>query len=694
MILIFCSFCSSTVLGIDLGHKYLKASLLSKDQPLHFAINSNAKRLTPNLFAFWNRTRSTNYTSLETWDKNSADEFEWAFGDSARDQCLRFPKLCLKGLPLNNKSYFTLRGYEIAAMSIQSFIQSISQAERINDSIEVAIAIPPSMSPREKSFLYAALSISNIHNLTALQFIDTTTAPAQVYALEKYKGEKDKIVAFVDVGGSGTRVSIFKFDNSTGTTNITQLAVQFDESMGGEILDHLLAEKMAKKYNVNMENLKTRVNFIDDISMVKEMLTVHPSVDLKFEDDDDIDEKLITVTRKDFESIGENMVKTIEILSHLALAQANLKTHEIHEIEMIGGCSHIPFVEEAIKKAFNTTKLNHKLNADSAIAIGAGYSAAKLSKEFIVRPTNSSFMLTLPVIVRSAHKVYKVYDQGDSEDSSPAIQTKVNPHQTFSIETGNSNTHMEPYMEFELKDLGKATDVEISFIHNYFLMPVPMSASSSNNNNYEFEFKDIGWEVPATDLAESRERINYLIHLQKLRREKEIAANNFEAELLKLENFVYDAQNVTQEEIEKIKKIVKEGMEWFENVTIHVETQEFLDRIQKVKEETSEIVERGTEFSRKPISVQKIKKTLGKAKKMLNDSISLGKVEPALQGDLLNEIKDVEKWINDSKDCKTFTSKEVDARRLELKKKMIPLKQKIAALTKKPKNVDSQYNEL
>ena len=685
MILVLCCLASSTIIGIDFGRTYFKASLLSKDKPLHFAINSNSKRLTPNYFAFWNRTKSTNYSSANNWSDDNANDFEFAYGERAHEQCLRFPKTCLKGLPLDNRTYFSMRGYEITALALQSYIKSITDAEKINDTLEAVVALPPGMDPHEKSFLYAALSISNI---TTLQFVDALTAPAQLYALEKYKGEPNKTVAFVDIGGSGTRVSIFVFDNSTGIVNITQVAAQFDEEMGGEVLDQLLAVNIAKKYKVNLENLKTKVNFVSDISIVKEMLTMHPAVDLKFEEDDDFEEeKLIKITRQDLADVGENMNKTIYNLVKQAMNQARLSNNNISSVELIGGCTHIPFIQEAIKNVFNISKLGHKLNADSAVAIGAGYLGAEQSQYFIVRPTTKSFMLTSSSILRTVSDlhpiIFKLYAQGDSEDGSKIVQARVDPKQEFIISTGNSKLD---YMKFSIKNLSKPIDAEISFIHNYFLMPVPINITSNEGQeSFDFELKNIGWEVSDNELIHSGEKVSRLLMLQQQRRSIEKLINDYETELIRLKKFIEGNSNsISDSERSIIEKAVNEGFEWFESQNTNLDIKEYQSKLDNLHLVAGDIVDKIIEENKKPIIKSKILKTVAKAKEILNFSLMVGKFDASLQDDLMSEIKSVEEWINElsQNNFENINSKEIEVRRTQLKKKVIKFKNELKKIQK------------
>lgn len=614
MFVFFASFAVSTAVGIDLGHENVRVSLISKEKPLHWAINSDGDKITPTYFALWNMTRSSNYNSTESWNNSTMDQFEWAFGERAKDQCQRFPKLCLNGYHFNNETHFNLRGYERTALSIIHLMNSIRQAENINDTIRAVVALPPGMKAREKSFLFAALSMSGI---ATSQFIESSAATAELFALEKSSSFKNssKIVAFADFGAVGSRISIFRFEMKNGEALMTQLASEFEESTGGNLIDRRLADLIAPMYNVSLDDPKTRVNFMDDIRQVKEALSVHRSVDLKWEADDDDEEKIITVTRDDLHSVASSMNITIKAMISIALARAHVD--HVDRVEIIGGCSRIPFIQELLKTGFNVSELGKSLNADSAVAFGAGYISAKNSPEFNVRNVTRSVFVTSPASVKTENQLYRIFNKGDLIDVSPVINCVVNPKQVFTLLTDDPG---KPFMAFTL-NITKPTQVEITFIHNYYLMPLPYEAVSTDGTVIDIEYETVGWELSQAELNASNDKVQTLVRLQKERRETEKMANQLEERLLLLHRLADTSEILTADERALLRQVAHENFLLLEDA-IRPGNDFYHEILERVNSQTEDIVNACAEHTAKTRMLEKLKKTAAKAVTLMNVTVN------------------------------------------------------------------------
>lgn len=612
MLVFLACFARATVVGVDLGHSGVKVSLISKNRTLHVAQTVDGLKVIPSYFALWNRTRSSNYSSTQSWTDKTMNEFEWAFGPTAMSQCLRFPKLCLKGFVLGNESHFNLRGYEMTALSLHSLLSSVIAEENITDEIQAVIAIPPGMKAQEKSFLYASLSVAGL--LTS-QFLDATVAPAHLYGLEKTLKFKNttRIVAFVDVGAKGTRVTIFNFTSADNTTTVAQLASQFDETIGGDDLDLKLAKLIAPKYHVDLNNPKVYVNFVNDMMAVKEALSIHRSVDLKWEADDDEEETVITVTRDELNSVAKVMNETLKVLIRSALDQA--KVEKVDNVELVGGCSRIPFIQEIIKEEFNVTKLGKTVNGDGAVALAAGYVAAECSNEFKVREIDRSYMLTSECALHSDNRVWRIFKAGDIDNTRSIVRLTANPGQKFVLVT-DSNI---PFMSFSLKNLSSPTEVEIVFVENYYLMPVPLEALAKDGTKLQMEFESVGWELSPAELGKSQTLVEKMIELQAERRVNEKVASDFEGLLLSLARMCENEETLLEEERHLIRGIVDSEMSWFQDLLSSPPTDVYRAKIAKIEKETKEFVDRVKEVSARAIALKKLAKTTSKSEKVLAD---------------------------------------------------------------------------
>jgi heat shock protein 4 len=79
-----------------------------------------------------------------------------------------------------------------------------------------------------------------------------------------------------------------------------------------------------------------------------------------------------------------------------ALAEAKLTPEDIDHIEMVGGCTRVPALKNAIQDYFGKT-LSFTLNQDEAVARGCAFSCAILSPVFRVRDFSIHDMVNYPV---------------------------------------------------------------------------------------------------------------------------------------------------------------------------------------------------------------------------------------------------------------------------------------------------------
>lgn len=60
------------------------------------------------------------------------------------------------------------------------------------------------------------------------------------------------------------------------------------------------------------------------------------------------------------------------------LKDAALDKNQINEVIMVGGSTRIPLVQETVSKFFSGKTLNHSVNPDEAVAMGAAIQAGVL----------------------------------------------------------------------------------------------------------------------------------------------------------------------------------------------------------------------------------------------------------------------------------------------------------------------------
>ena len=88
--------------------------------------------------------------------------------------------------------------------------------------------------------------------------------------------------------------------------------------------------------------------------------------------------------REELEEMVKPLLDRVTVPLEQALAEAKLKPEDIDAIEMVGGCTRVPAIKDAISKFFGKG-LSFTLNQDEAIARGCAFSCAILSPVFRVR---------------------------------------------------------------------------------------------------------------------------------------------------------------------------------------------------------------------------------------------------------------------------------------------------------------------
>ena len=78
------------------------------------------------------------------------------------------------------------------------------------------------------------------------------------------------------------------------------------------------------------------------------------------------------------------------------MAEAKLKKEDIDQIELIGGCSRVPRLKQAIEEFFGRP-LSYTLNADEAVARGCAFDCAILSPVFRVRDFSIQDIVGYPI---------------------------------------------------------------------------------------------------------------------------------------------------------------------------------------------------------------------------------------------------------------------------------------------------------
>jgi molecular chaperone DnaK (HSP70) len=260
-----------------------------------------------------------------------------------------------------------------------------SLGERVNDCV---ISVPYFFSDNQRRALLAAGKIAGVN---LLKIVNEPTAVGIAYGI--YKGsslpaekEAPKKVAFVDVGHSCVQASVMDFNDR----KVKVLGAAHDLTVGGLFFDELIREyfhaHFLKTYNLDArKNPKAWLRLLDESEKLKKQMSANktaiPLAIECFMDDKDVKGAM---ERSQFEELAEPLFQKIRNMLARLLENANVKKEEIHEVEVIGGSSRIPYIKQIIANFFNREPRT-TMNLDEAVARGSGMQCAILSPSFKVK---------------------------------------------------------------------------------------------------------------------------------------------------------------------------------------------------------------------------------------------------------------------------------------------------------------------
>lgn len=214
----------------------------------------------------------------------------------------------------------------------------------------------------------ATKDAAKIAGLEVLRLINEPTAAAVAYGLDN---SKEGIYAVYDLGGGTFDVTIMTM--KMGVFHV--LSTGGNAQLGGDDFDNALLEFIF--HNNACEELKNSTQFrecLDKAREIKEHLTSNTSYNGSFP----YCENDITITKSDFETAIEELIK--QTLQHFkaALKDAEVQKDEIEEVILVGGSTRIPMIKEKLESFIGKRPLD-SIDPDKIVAIGAGIQAHNLT---------------------------------------------------------------------------------------------------------------------------------------------------------------------------------------------------------------------------------------------------------------------------------------------------------------------------
>ncbi|GAM42963.1 heat shock protein [Talaromyces pinophilus] len=399
-----------SVIGIDFGAQSTKIGV-ARNKGIDIITNEVSNRSTPTLVGFGPKSRYLG-EAAKTQEvsnlKNTVGSLKRLIGRSLTDPdvqaeqeyntatfCEVEGQVGVEVNYLGKKDKFSAT--QLVAMYLNKIKQTASKEIKLGVS-DVVISVPAWFTDSQRR---AMLDAADIAGLKALRLINDTTAIALGYGITKLDlpgpEEKPRRVAFVDIGHSNYTVSIVEFRK--GELNVK--ATAWDRNFGGRNFDKALtdhfADEFKEKFKIDIRsNPKAWARTLTAAEKLKKVLSANAQAPLNIESlMDDVDVRAM-VKREEMQEMVKPLLERVSVPLEQALAEAKLKPEDIDSIEMVGGCTRVPVIKEAVANFFGKP-LSFTLNQDEAIARGCTFSCAILSPVFRVRDFSVHDIVNYPI---------------------------------------------------------------------------------------------------------------------------------------------------------------------------------------------------------------------------------------------------------------------------------------------------------
>ncbi|KAJ7270749.1 Hsp70 protein-domain-containing protein [Mycena haematopus] len=386
----------ASVLAIDYGTDWIKASVMSPGVPFDVLLNKDSKRKiqasvgwkkTDRLFGsdafnLASRFPSDSFSSLKYLQAAPFDsDIVSYYTTISTAEVIKTSRntVALKQSDGNEWSVEELVGMQF------SYVKQLAEAVAGEKVTDVVIAVPPYFSQFQRDAVVDAVEVAGMRTLT---LINDGTAVAVNYAMTRTFPTPEYHIIY-DAGASSIRATLVSF-STPDTVSGTQIAVAgvgYDLATGGTELDRRLREILIEAFNTKhkkdiREDKRGMAKLWKEAGRVKAILSANNDATATVESLAwDIDFKT-KVSRAEFETACEDLKDRYARPIEDALRNADLTLDNVTSVILTGGSTRTPMIQAAIRAAVGEDKIALNVNADEAAVLGAALHGAGLSRQF------------------------------------------------------------------------------------------------------------------------------------------------------------------------------------------------------------------------------------------------------------------------------------------------------------------------